>query len=327
MKLLWGSASWRGASSVRSRKSEPHRHHERPHRPCHPCHRSRGMDPTGKSGTSNISALWNRANQIAQFMLRLERPESQGAESRQNSAIWTEVFEAYDGFGRADDLIQTGVEHRQALKGLAHQMELGRAANSNAFNNRCWRARSTSRNRPFTAVRTRQRPFLSRSRATAWQQARTLASDPVPTFGISRGHLRLCQLGPCPDFTRIDRGRYDRRPFSLCMGKRFAHGLDENFAKTAHFLSFQAAFSAAAKEATIRFHLLSCLPLRSWHRPEGHRAAWFHPDSNKSPGLHRACRALRPQTGLSATHRFRGFHPLPMGSQPENRSARASRPR
>ena len=66
-------------------------------------------------------------------------------------------------------------------------------------------------------------------------------------------HLRLRQLRPCPDLARIDGGMKDSGTLALGMGQGFAHRLDQIFAKAAHFLSFHAAFSAAARDATTRF--------------------------------------------------------------------------
>ena len=43
--------------------------------------------------------------------------------------------------------------------------------------------------------------------------------------------------------------------FALGMGERFREGLDQIIAERTHVVSFQVAFSAAARAATVRFSL------------------------------------------------------------------------
>lgn len=66
------------------------------------------------------------ADETAQLKLRLELAEKQAAQFQKDSKTWMEVFSAYDAFGRTDELIQTVMEHREALKEQDRKIELAR---------------------------------------------------------------------------------------------------------------------------------------------------------------------------------------------------------
>ena len=87
------------------------------------------------------------------------------------------------------------------------------------------------------------------------QQGRGRAADPprallpFPIAGEAhaheRGHLGLRELRPLPHFARRYGSMDDGAPFALDMGERLREGLDQISAERTHFVSFQAAFSAA----------------------------------------------------------------------------------
>ena len=78
---------------------------------------------------------------------------------------------------------------------------------------------------------------------------------PLPVAGHAHAHQRrhLClgKLDLLANFARAQDRVNGSRSFALAMRQRFFQGVDQVFAKRAHFISFNVVFSAPASLATV----------------------------------------------------------------------------